>query len=187
MVKVPRPGRVKTRLGKEIGMITAAWWFRHQVASLIRRLRDPRWEVVLAVSPDREGLLCRVWPADLPRVPQGPGDLGDRMGRLLRSLRPGSVLIIGADVPEIGRRQIAGAFRRLGSADAVIGPAKDGGYWLIGWKGPAPPPARIFEGVRWSTEHAMADTLDTLKGHRVAKAEMLADVDRAADLSQPTF
>ena len=50
MVKEPRPGRVKTRLGRDIGMVGAAWWFRHQTRSLIRRLRDPRWQIVLAVA-----------------------------------------------------------------------------------------------------------------------------------------
>jgi glycosyltransferase A (GT-A) superfamily protein (DUF2064 family) len=60
MVKAPRPGRVKTRLGRGIGMGAAAWWYRHQTRTLIRRLRDPRWQIVLAVSPDREGLASRV-------------------------------------------------------------------------------------------------------------------------------
>ena len=63
MLKVPRPGRVKTRLGRDIGMTAAAWWFRHQTARLLRELRDPRWRLVLAVSPDREGGASRAWPA----------------------------------------------------------------------------------------------------------------------------
>ena len=71
MLKEPRPGRVKTRLGREIGLTGSAWWFRHQTRSLLMRLRDPRWQIVLAVAPDAEGLTSRVWPADLPRIPQG--------------------------------------------------------------------------------------------------------------------
>ena len=71
MVKEPRPGRVKSRLGRDIGMVAAAWWFRHQVARLLRDVEDPRWQVVLAVSPDHAGLNSRVWPAHLPRVAQG--------------------------------------------------------------------------------------------------------------------
>jgi len=80
MVKEPRPGRVKTRLGKDIGLTASAWWFRHQTRALLRRIEDPRWETVLAVAPDREGLQSRIWPAHLPRIAQGRGDLGDRMG-----------------------------------------------------------------------------------------------------------
>lgn len=180
MLKEPRPGRVKTRLGREIGMTAAAWWYRHQVAALFRRLRDPRWALVLAVSPDREGLASRVWPRDLPRLPQGRGDLGRRMARLLRL--PGPVLVVGADIPALRPRHLARALRLLRGAEAVIGPAPDGGYWLIGWRGPAPPPFRLFRGVRWSTPHALADTLATMPAARIAIADTLADVDGAADL-----
>ena len=79
MVKAPRPGRVKTRLGAGIGMTAAARWFRAQTTSLLRRVEDPRWETILAVSPDAEGAACRFWPAHLPRWPQGGGDLGARL------------------------------------------------------------------------------------------------------------
>lgn len=184
MVKEPRPGRVKTRLGRAIGMVPAAWWFRHQTASLIRRLRDPRWRLELAVSPDREGLDSRVWPGDLPRRPQGGGNLGARMGRLLRQGPPGAVLVIGGDIPGIRRRHIADAIRLLGTHDAVLGPAEDGGYWLIGLARRRAPPPMMFHGVRWSSRHAMADTIATLSGHRIAQATMLADVDTAADLTR---
>ncbi len=182
MVKEPRPGRVKTRLGREIGMTRAAWWFRHQSAALLRRITDPRWETLLAVSPDHAGLASRVWPADLPRLPQGPGDLGDRMAHLLRSQPPGPACIIGADIPGIRRTHIAEAFAALGSHDAVFGPATDGGYWLVGLKRTAPPPPGFLQGVRWSTQHALADSMATLPRHRIALTTTLHDVDRAADL-----
>ena len=130
MVKVPRPGRVKTRLGRDIGMTTAAWWFRHQTKALIRRLRDPRWQIVLAVTPDHEGLQFRAWPPDIERTPQGTGDLGARMARVLRST-PGPTVLIGADIPGITRVHIARAFQALGSSPSAIGPATDGGYWCV--------------------------------------------------------
>ncbi|WP_104019877.1 TIGR04282 family arsenosugar biosynthesis glycosyltransferase [Roseovarius nitratireducens] len=183
MVKEPHPGRVKTRLGRELGMIAAAWWFRHQVARLLRRVEDPRWRLVLAVSPDAEGLASRVWPAHLPRMPQGKGDLGDRMRRIFRSLPPGPVCIVGADIPGIDRPHIARAFAALGGHDAVIGPAPDGGYWLIGLKRTTAVPARLFEGVRWSGAHARADTVASLGRCRVALVDTLSDVDEARDLS----
>ncbi|MET4128268.1 TIGR04282 family arsenosugar biosynthesis glycosyltransferase [Roseovarius sp. MBR-6] len=186
MVKEPRPGRVKTRLGRDLGMTAAAWWFRHQVARLLRRIEDPRWRLILAVSPDRAGLTSRVWPAHLPRVPQGAGDLGDRMGRLFRSLPPGPVCIIGADIPGIERHHIARAFASLGRHDAVIGPAPDGGYWLIGLRRTAAVPARLFEGVRWSGPHARTDTLRSLGPARVALTDTLRDVDEARDLRPMT-
>ena len=182
MVKEPHPGRVKTRLGHDIGMVSAAWWFRHQSAQLLRRLQDPRWDLILSVAPDREGLASRVWPAHLARMPQGVGDLGDRMSRIFRSCPPGPVCIIGADIPGITRAHIARAFAALGDHDAVFGPALDGGYWLVGMKRTAPPPATLFENVRWSTEHALTDSMATIAGARIALIDVLADVDSGADL-----
>ena len=184
MVKEPRPGRVKTRLGAEIGMVPAAWWFRRQVRALLRRVQDPRWELVLAVSPDREGMTSRIWPGHLPRLPQGRGDLGDRMGRLFRSLPPGPVCVIGADVPGVGRVQIARAFAALAGQDAVFGPAPDGGYWLVGMSRIGAVPAGLFADVRWSSEYALADTLRAFDPGRVAFADTLRDVDTAADLAR---
>ncbi|MEX0349350.1 MAG: TIGR04282 family arsenosugar biosynthesis glycosyltransferase [Paracoccaceae bacterium] len=183
MVKEPRPGRVKTRLGRDIGMVGAAWWFRHQTRVLIRRLRDPRWRIVLAVSPDREGLLSRSWPADLPRAAQGRGDLGARMGRMLRSTPLGPVCLIGADVPGIERAHIARAFWALGSSDWVFGPAYDGGYWLVGARRLAAIPSGVFSNVRWSSSDALQDTLNTLPGQRIALIDTLRDVDTLADLT----
>ena len=182
MVKEPLPGRVKTRLGRDLGMTAAAWWFRHQTHALIRRVQDPRWQVVLAVAPDRAGLSSRVWPAHLPRWPQGRGDLGDRMGRMLRAAPAGPVCVIGADIPGVTAARVADAFRALGSHDAVFGPAPDGGYWLVGLKRARHVPPRLFENVRWSTEHALADTVATLPDHRIAQVATLRDVDTIDDL-----
>ena len=186
MVKEPRPGRVKTRLGRDIGMTTAAWWFRRQTASLLHRIRDPRWQVWLAVSPDREGLQSRVWPADLPRIAQGRGDLGARMGRVMAAA-PGPVCVIGADIPGVTRAHVGRAFAVLGNHDAVFGPAPDGGYWLIGLKHPRPLPPQLFQGVRWSSEHALADTIAGLPDHRTAQIATLADVDTVADITAKDY
>ncbi len=183
MVKEPHPGRVKTRLGRDIGMVGAAWWFRHQTRALIRRLRDPRWQIVLAVSPDREGLTSRIWPVDLPRAAQGRGDLGDRMGRMLRGMPKGPVCLIGADIPGISRGHIARAFVALGGSQMVFGPALDGGYWLVGAQRYSALPSGLFRKVRWSTEHALADTLASVPGCRVALLDQLRDVDTVADLT----
>lgn len=182
MVKEPRPGRVKTRLAGEIGTISAAWWFRHQVSALLREVQHPGWTLVLAVTPDSEGLTSRVWPAHLPRIPQGSGNLGDRMRRIFRSLRSGPVCIIGGDIPDIRSKHIAAAFNALGSNEVVFGPAFDGGYWLIGLKQVRPPPRELFEDVHWSTKHALADSEATLKDFSIAHVNRLRDIDTAADL-----
>ena len=182
MVKEPRPGRVKTRLGRNIGMIAAAWWFRHQTRRLIRRVQDPRWQTVLAVAPDNEAMQNRVWPAHQVRRPQGRGNLGDRMARMMGQVRHGPACVIGADIPGISRKHIADAFRALGNHDAVFGPAPDGGYWLIGLKYPRRQPSMLFKNVRWSTEHALADSKATMPGYRIAQVATLTDVDNVTDL-----
>ncbi len=181
MIKEPRPGRVKTRLGRDLGMTAAAWWFRHQCAALLRRLDDPRWNLILAVAPDHKGLTSSVWPAHLPRVPQGNGNLGDRMARQL-NLHHGPTCIIGADIPGIQPHHIAEAFGALGDHDAVFGPAPDGGYWLVGLK--ERPRSGLFKNVRWSTEHALSDSRATLGNARIATIATLADVDTVADLAR---
>lgn len=181
MARAPVAGRTKTRLGREIGMVPAAWWARHQLFRLTRTLADPRWEIVLAVTPD-----SAVTSAALPpgtRVSQGRGTLGDRMARVFR-LFPGPTLIVGADIPDLTRRGIRAGFAALGSHDAVIGPAPDGGYWAIGLKHTHPLPPRLFDNVRWSTAHARADTLATLGDCSVAFLPTLHDVDTAADLKR---
>ncbi len=184
MVKEPHAGRVKTRLGNDIGLTRAAWWFRHQSHDLIRRVsRDPRWQTILAVTPDTEGLSSRIWPRSIPKWAQGRGDLGDRMGRIFRQAPRGPVLIVGADIPNITPALIAKAFTALGNNDAVFGPAPDGGYWLIGLKrGVGAVPRNIFHNVRWSSEHALSDTRASLGPMKTAMIDTLRDVDRASDL-----
>lgn len=182
MVKEPHPGRVKTRLGRDIGLTASAWWFRHQTRALLRRIEDPRWDTILAVAPDFEGLTSRIWPAHLPRVAQGRGDLGHRMSRLLRGLPTGPVCIIGADIPDITRPRIAEAFKALSDHDAVFGPAPDGGYWLIGMKRARPPRADILTNVRWSSEHALTDSTRSLGDLSIAHVANLRDVDTVDDL-----
>lgn len=181
-VREPRAGQVKTRLGRDIGTTAAAWWFRHQCAQLIRRLDDPRWTLVLAVTPDRAARESRAWPRHLPRWPQGPGDLGDRMGRVFRQFPPGPVIIVGSDVPDLGAAHVAEGFRLLGRHDAVLGPSTDGGYWMIGLRRGRAVPAGLFGGVRWSTENALADTLQSLAPLRAGFGATMRDVDQAADL-----
>lgn len=182
MVKEPRPGRVKSRLGRDIGMTASAWWFRHQVRALLRRVEDPRWHLALAVSPDFEGMKSRVWPAHLPRITQGSGSLGDRMKKALASPANGAVCVIGADIPGITTRHVARAFDSLGRHDAVLGPAPDGGYWLIGLKNARPAPRTLFDNVRWSTQHALTDTVRSLGEFSVGYVDELTDVDTVDDL-----
>lgn len=184
MLKEPQAGRVKTRLGKDIGMTAAAWWFRHQTKRLIRNLApSPHWQLRLSIAPSPRALLSRVWPALIPRDPQSGGDLGQRMRHIFEATPNGPVVLIGGDIPGVTPAIIRDAFSKLSNNDCVIGPAEDGGFWLIGLRrGSRPLPPHLFENVRWSSEHTLADTLKTLGGASVAFTTTLADVDTVADL-----
>ena len=183
--RAPRLGTVKRRLARDLGPLEAWRFYRFTADRVLRRLaQDARWTTWLAVTPDRAvhrrgGL----WPGPFALLPQGPGDLGQRMSRALERPAPGPVVIVGSDIPAIGPVQVAEAFRRLGEADWVLGPAHDGGYWLIGAR--RRPVLRLpFDGVAWGEASALADTLANLRDQRVALLETLVDVDTGADLAR---
>jgi uncharacterized protein len=176
MAKEAVAGRVKTRLARDVGLGTATRFTRQGTASLLQRLaRDARWQSYLAVTPDA-GTASRCWPDHVIRVAQGAGDLGQRIQRLMQLAPPGPALLVGTDIPGITAAHVALAFRLLGSHDAVFGPARDGGYWLVGLKR-RPRLLRPFQRVRWSTPHALSDTLANLEGKAVAFVGTLGDVD----------
>jgi glycosyltransferase A (GT-A) superfamily protein (DUF2064 family) len=129
------------------------------------------------VTPDGAAARRRLWPRAAALRPQGKGDLGVRMRRALASCPPGSVVLIGADIPAVEARHIADAFRLLGKHDLVFGPAADGGFWLVGARrSPRLPP--LFGPVRWSGPHALTDALGNLpRWVSVGLAARLADVD----------
>jgi rSAM/selenodomain-associated transferase 1 len=183
MAKVPAAGRAKTRLARGLGTSEATRFARHAAAAVLRRLgAGAPWQITLAVAPDSGvGLFARLRRIDCR--PQGGGDLGARMQRIMQRTAPGPVVIAGTDAPGLARGHIREAFRLLGRHDAVVGPAADGGYWLFGLRR-RPRVLRPFGRVRWSGPHALSDTLANLQGRSVAMLEVLADVDSAADFRQ---
>jgi len=176
-VKAPRLGAVKTRLARDIGAF-AAWRFHRETAFRVaRRLVDPRWELVLATTPD-DLTWMRGWPRSAIRSGQGGGDLGARMRRALAVHGP--TVLVGGDIPDVRRSHVAAAFRAMrAGAGLVFGPAADGGFWLAGVR--ERPSRELFAGARWSTRHALADVLAGLpKTARVGFVATLADVDDGA-------
>ncbi len=182
MAKQAHAGRVKSRLANALGSVAATSFYRAASRAVIQRLSHTRrWQTVLAVSPDT-AVCDRTWPAHLPRLPQGGGDLGTRMQRVIDAMPPGPVVVIGTDIPAIRPHHIATAFATLGDHDAVLGPAPDGGYWLVGLAtgarncGP-------FNNVRWSSRFALQDTADNLQTKRVGLIDQLGDIDNAEDFA----
>ena len=174
-VKAPRAGAVKTRLGIDLGMVEAARIYRGMISGLTRRLAgDRRWEARFAVAPDNFQM------QGYATAPQGSGNLGSRMGRIFFDSGPGPVVIIGSDIPDLGRPHIWNAFRALGRNEAVFGPSTDGGYWLIGLNRRRATP-HLFRGVRWSSGYELEDTTANLRGRSVAFLDPLNDIDTVDD------
>jgi rSAM/selenodomain-associated transferase 1 len=183
-LKAPIAGRVKTRLARTIGAPRAAALFRVMSANTIARASAGPWRTVLAVDPltDFSGW-PHLWPRRFDRLAQARGDLGVRMAAAFDAAPPGPVVIIGADAPGVRADLIGAAFAALGRHDAVFGPADDGGYWLIGLARRRAAP-NLFGQVRWSSEHALADTLGALPTtSSVGFVDRLRDLDDADDLA----
>jgi rSAM/selenodomain-associated transferase 1 len=180
MVKVPIAGRVKTRLARSIGIGPATTFYRHATFGLATRLANPRrWSLVLAVAPDAQ-MRSPALPSGTRRMPQGTGDLGQRLQRVFDDVPRGPVIVIGSDVPGISQVDIAQAFRILENHEAVIGPSPDGGYWLIGLRR-RPRHLEAFRNIRWSTHEARAGTLRNLAGSRVGFVRETPDIDTGDD------
>ncbi len=136
-------------------------------------------------TPGDAGDEVRAWLGEGPRyLPQGDGPLGVRMRAAFRAAFASGarrVVVVGSDLPELSTALLRRAFECLEAREAVVGPARDGGYYLLGLARPLP---GIFEGIAWSTPGVLAATLQRLRATGVEPAllEELADVDVAADL-----
>jgi rSAM/selenodomain-associated transferase 1 len=179
-VKAQRLGLVKSRLARTIGPSQALRLYRVLSRRAALRLTgDRRHRTVLMVTPDRAR--TPDWPTQLRRLGQGQGDLGRRMAAALRRLARPRAVVVGSDIPGMRPEHIRRAFQALGQRRFVFGPAADGGYWLIGWRR-GRWPLGALAGVRWSTRHALADSIKSLgPGVAPALVDRLRDLDSAAD------
>jgi len=182
MAKSPEAGRVKTRLGREVGSVTATGFYRAASQAVIRRLsRDSRWQTVVSIAPDVD--ICRpYWPSPVWRMRQGAGDLGVRMQRIMAQLPPGPVVLMGTDIPAVRPAHIWQAFQLLGDADVVFAPAEDGGFWLAGQRR-VPRVIDAFRDAEWSTPQTLAGIRSNLSRFVIADAPTLSDVDSAEELA----
>jgi uncharacterized protein len=182
-VKAPRPGHVKTRIAEVIGAQPAADAYLALVGILIGNLRTlPNVEV--RYTPDDAYLEIPQWlQPTWKTAPQGPGDLGER---LVNAFRDGfmkgneRIAIIGSDAPDVSREDIEAAWSALGDHEVALGPAEDGGYWLIGLKSEQP---ALFEGISWSSSSVFDETMDraSAAGFKVQVLRKLSDIDTIED------
>lgn len=190
--KRPLPGYAKTRLGAGIGAEQAAGvyarlLYTYLTGVICEQLPDTVLELAVASGEDC-AYFERAFPEMLVR-PQIKGDLGARMhNSFQQAFREGAeaVVLTGSDIPELTVAIVRHAFELLRFPDdsdrlpGVIGPATDGGYYLIGMRAPG---AGLFDNVTWSTETVLTDTKATAAKRSVALAELptLSDVDLTDD------
>jgi rSAM/selenodomain-associated transferase 1 len=175
----PRLGRVKSRLAEQVGPFEALRLHRLIPMDVNEKVaRSPRWRCWIWVTPEPA-----VWPRGIPRRLQAKGDLAERMADAVRSLPAGPVVLVGTDIPDLDVDNVTRAFAALQCNDAVFGPAEDNGYWLVVLRR-RPQFPHLFDGIRWSSEHALADTVANLwPGRRYALVDTLADVNDVAGLT----
>ena len=185
-VRLPEKGRVKTRLARAIGEETALALYRCLVAdslSLARRAGFPTTVFFLPLACAREVSLGL--GKEFPCLPQMGRDLGERMCAAFRTAFSDAreAVLMGSDVPDLPVPFLNEAFDSLREHEAVIGPALDGGYCLIGFSSGAFLPAS-FSGMEWGGPSVFRSTLDILKDHglRVHVLPPWRDVDECTDL-----
>ena len=182
------PGRTKTRLIPALGAGGAAALHRRLVLRTLRladalgRAKDVELEIRFEGTDEAA---MRHWLGDGPRYrEQGEGDLGARLARAFEvSFREGSpaTILIGTDCPGLTVDLVSTAYAKLSANPVVLGPAADGGYYLVGMRRPIP---ELFRGLAWGGETVLADSLDRLAraGLRPALLDRLHDIDRPEDL-----
>ena len=186
MIKYPEPGRVKTRLAGNIGS--------EKAALICRKITERVMKQTITVAGDYDRFVfydppdrVRDFLSWLPHekfIAQTGSDVGERMDNAIRYLLENGAekaVITGADIPDLTSKIIIQAFEMLDHSDAVIGPAHDGGYYLIGMKSPMP---ELFRNIPWSTRDVFSETVRTLErsGKSYDVLPVLSDLDTIEDL-----
>jgi len=161
MAKWPEPGNVKTRLCPPLTPEKAAELYEAlflDTISLVSGIEHT--DVFVAYDPDTAlNFFSRILPATVKFIPQGRGDLGNRLSgvsSIVFSYGYKKVIMLASDTPHLAQECIRRAFTRLDDTEVILGPCDDGGYYLIGLRFPAP---EVFEGIPWSTSRVLNLTI----------------------------
>lgn len=192
--RFPEPGFAKTRLIPKLGPMEAANLQKRMteniVAQAMRFAEEKGVQVEIRYQDGSKKAMKNWLGPDYHYQAQGEGDLGVKMNRALtEAFRNGTkaVLIIGTDCPSISKETINKALTALLTHDLVLGPANDGGYYLIGLSQEAP---ELFKNIPWGSDKVLQSTLDRAGQSRLSFSlvEKLTDIDRPEDLaSLPDF
>lgn len=183
--KLPVPGQVKTRLAQDVGPEQAAALYAGMGRAVVDRLRGGPYRLIVCHDPPERSEEVAAWlgRSGTEFWPQRAGDLGERLAHAL-ALALGQadrVCVVGTDAPDLDRSLVAQAFANLGPGRIVLGPARDGGYYLLGLTEPCP---ALFRDIQWSTPSVADQTRARAQAEGLIVVELppLTDVDTVADL-----
>jgi uncharacterized protein len=188
MIKYPEPGEVKTRLGRDIGMDRAARLYKDFVSEVLATCSEISCRTVLSCHPGRPVSDYRKWLGDeYTLIVQQGHDLGSKIrDSFEQAFDQGfsGVILLGSDIPHLPKDYIEKAFRKLEHNDLVIGPALDGGYYLMGMNKKSFSD-RIFKEIPWSTSRVLALTLKVIEDNNLTRFILpsLRDIDTLDDLN----
>lgn len=186
--RYPEPGKVKTRLIPALGPVGAAEFYRQMAEHTLAQAKQLQGQRSLQVEIRFVGgsyEFMQDWLGKaLIYTAQGEGDLGERMTRSLQSAFDGGIqraVIIGTDCLELDAQVLEAAFQSLEQYDLVLGPAKDGGYYLVGLRQPVP---ELFRRIAWSTSAVLQQTITIAQklGLAIVYLPTLSDIDNPEDL-----
>ncbi|MBL7056126.1 TIGR04282 family arsenosugar biosynthesis glycosyltransferase [Candidatus Woesearchaeota archaeon] len=180
--KYPEEGKVKTRLGKEIGMEKAANIYKKLLENTIKNTSSKDYDVALCFSPKNKEKEFEELLNIKIMNPQSKGNLGARMKdcfeHFLKDYQ--KVIIIGSDLPDMNQEIIKESFEILETKDVALGPSTDGGYYLIGMKHLN----ELFSNIEWSTNTVLKETINKIKKNNLTFTLLkeLKDIDKKKDL-----
>ncbi len=191
--RYPEPGKTKTRLIPALGAQGAANLHRQLIKNTLNQAqnltKNRAVEVEVKYAGGSQELMQKLLPPPINCSPQSQGALGEKMKNALAESFAQSIqriIIIGTDCPELDTHRLTQAFNRLGNYDLILGPALDGGYYLIGMQRTIP---ELFVKIDWGTELVLQQTL-TIAQHlnlSYSLLDPLADIDRPEDLTLFNF
>ena len=203
-LRYPQPGKTKTRLIPALGAAGAARLQREMTEYLLKTLDQPEWTLTICFTGATQRAMANWLGHDRRYCPQTAGSLGDRLWAAIRPrLKPSNqvtssgvspfaspvtqrVIAIGADCPDLSVSHLKQSFTALACTDLVLGPASDGGYYLIGLRQQTEPHTYrpLFQDIDWSTSRVLQQTLVKANqaGLSWATLETLSDIDRPSDL-----
>ena len=186
-LKYPEKGKVKTRLAKDIGKEKALLIYKKLVSKLLNQLDINNYDISIYYFPENKKNEVKKWInlPDIEYLPQYGDNLGARMLNAFKdsvSLKYAKTVIIGTDCLEITNSLLSQSFDLLDDSDLVLGPATDGGYYLIGLKAVV---ETIFQDIHWSTEKVLKQTINKAKEIKLSYKllDFNNDIDTLEDLN----